>query len=42
MHRFDDLSYPEIARIKGMKVKRVEKHIAKALVAIRKARDAQS
>lgn len=42
LHRFDDLSYPEIARIKGMKVKRVEKHIAKALVAIRKARDAQS
>lgn len=41
MHRFDDLSYPEIARIKGMKVKRVEKHIAKALLAIRKARDTQ-
>lgn len=41
MHRFDDLSYPEIARIKGMRVKRVEKHIAKALIAIRKARDAQ-
>lgn len=39
MHRFDDLSYPEIARIKGMRVKRVEKHIAKALVAIRKARE---
>lgn len=42
MHRFDDLSYPEIARIKGMRVKRVEKHIAKALIAIRKARDTQS
>jgi RNA polymerase sigma-70 factor (ECF subfamily) len=42
MHRFDNLSYPEIARIKGMSVKRVEKHIAKALVAIRKARDPQS
>ncbi|MGX5711722.1 RNA polymerase sigma factor [Sphingopyxis terrae subsp. ummariensis] len=42
MHRFDDLSYPEIARIKGMSVKRVEKHIAKALFAIRKARDTQS
>lgn len=42
MHRFDDLSYPEIARIKGMRVKRVEKHIAKALIAIRKARDTRS
>lgn len=41
MHRFDDLSYSEIARIKGMKIKRVEKHIAKALVAVRKARDTQ-
>jgi RNA polymerase sigma-70 factor (ECF subfamily) len=41
MHRFDDLSYSEIARIKGMSQKRVEKHIAKALVAIRKARDIQ-
>ncbi len=41
MHRFDDLSYSEIGRIKGMKTKRVEKHIAKALIAIRKARDTQ-
>lgn len=41
MHRFDDLSYPEIARIKGMSVGRVEKHIAKALKAVRKARDTQ-
>lgn len=41
MHRFDDLSYAEIARIKGMRPKRVEKHIAKALIAIRKARDVQ-
>lgn len=41
MHRFDDLSYSEIARIKGIKIKRVEKHIAKALVAVRKARDLQ-
>lgn len=41
MHRFDDLSYAEIARIKGMRPKRVEKHIAKALIAIRKARDTQ-
>ena len=42
MHRFDDLSYAEIADIKQMSPKRVEKHIAKALVAIRKARDPQS
>lgn len=41
MHRFDELSYQEIANIKGMKVKRVEKHIAKALIAIRQARAAQ-
>jgi RNA polymerase sigma-70 factor (ECF subfamily) len=41
MHRLDDLSYSEIARIKGMSLKRVEKHIAKALKAIRKARDSQ-
>ena len=41
MHRFDDLSYAEIAKIKQMSPKRVEKHIAKALVAIRKARDTQ-
>lgn len=42
MHRFEDLSYAEIARIKQMSPKRVEKHIAKALVAIRKARDSAS
>lgn len=41
MHRFDDLSYAEIAAIKQMSPKRVEKHIAKALAAIRKARDTQ-
>ncbi len=41
MHRFDDLSYAEIAKLKQMSPKRVEKHIAKALVAIRKARDTQ-
>lgn len=41
MHRFDDLSYAEIADIKQMSPKRVEKHIAKALFAIRKARDTQ-
>lgn len=42
MHRFEDLSYQEIARIKGMSIKRVEKHIAKALVAVRKARETQA
>lgn len=39
MHRFDDLSYSEIGRIKGMNEKAVEKHIVKALIAFRKARD---
>jgi len=39
MHRFENLSYEDIARIKGMSTKRVEKHIAKALAAVRKARD---
>lgn len=42
MRTFDNLDYSEIARIKGMSVKRVEKHVSKALKAIRKARDAQS
>jgi len=42
MHRFENLSYEEIARIKGMSTKRVEKHIAKALAAVRKARDSQA
>lgn len=42
MHRFEDLSYQEIARIKGMSIKRVEKHITKALVAVRKARETQA
>jgi RNA polymerase sigma factor (sigma-70 family) len=42
MHRLEDLSYQEIARIKGMKVKRVGKHIAKALAAVRQARDTHS
>lgn len=39
MHRFENLDYEEIARIKGMSIKRVEKHISKARVALRKARD---
>lgn len=38
MHRFDDLSYPEIARIKGLSVKTVESHMTKALAALRRAR----
>lgn len=38
MHRFDALSYEEIAAARGMSVKGVEKQIAKALVAIRRAR----
>ncbi|WP_447763420.1 RNA polymerase sigma factor [Sphingopyxis panaciterrae] len=37
LHRLDDLSYPEIARIKGLSVKTVESHMSKALVAIRRA-----
>lgn len=42
MHRFDDVSYPEIGRLKGMDVKAVERHIVKALIAVRKARDTHS
>lgn len=38
MHRFDGLSYEEIAAAKGITVKGVEWHIAQAMVAIRKAR----
>ncbi|WP_158213691.1 RNA polymerase sigma factor [Sphingopyxis witflariensis] len=38
MHRFDDLSYEEIAAAKGISVKGVEWHIAQAMIAIRKAR----
>lgn len=41
MHRVENLSYSEIARIKGIRVKRVEKLISKAVTAIRKARDTQ-
>jgi len=41
MHRVENLSYAEIARIKGIGVKRVEKLISKAVTAIRKARDTQ-
>jgi RNA polymerase sigma-70 factor (ECF subfamily) len=42
MQTFDDLSYSEIARIKGMSEKAVENHLVKARMAIRKARDTQS
>lgn len=38
LHRFDGLSYEEIAAAEGVKVKRVEKQIAKAMLAIRRAR----
>lgn len=38
MHRFDGLSYDEIAKAKGISVKGVEWHIAQAMIAIRKAR----
>jgi RNA polymerase sigma factor (sigma-70 family) len=38
MHRFDGMSYEEIAAKQGMSVKGVEKQIAKALVAVRRAR----
>ena len=38
MHRFDGLSYEEIATAKGISVKGVEWHIAQAMIAIRKAR----
>ncbi len=39
MHRIDGLRYDEIARLKGMSVKGVEKQIAKAMIAVRRARD---
>ena len=38
MHRFDGMSYEEIAKAKGISVKGVEWHIAQAMIAIRKAR----
>lgn len=38
MHRFDGLRYDDIAAAKGISVKGVEKQIAKAMVAIRRAR----
>ncbi len=40
LHRLDGLSYEEIAAAEGVKVKRVEKEIAKAMLAIRRARRA--
>lgn len=41
MHRFDGLRYEEIAARKGLSIKGVEKQIAKALIAIRRARSGQ-
>lgn len=38
MHRIDGLTYEEIASHMGMSVKGVEKQIAKALRAVRRAR----
>jgi RNA polymerase sigma-70 factor (ECF subfamily) len=39
LHRLDGLSYAEIAAIKGISVKGVEKQIAKALTALRRQLD---
>lgn len=39
LHRLDGLSYAEIAAIKGLSVKGVEKQIAKALTALRRQLD---
>jgi RNA polymerase sigma factor (sigma-70 family) len=41
LHRLDGLSYAEIATIKGMSVKGVEKQIAKALTTIRRRLDSR-
>lgn len=38
MHRFDGLSYAEIAAAKGIGMKSIEKQIAKAMLAIRRVR----
>ena len=38
MHRFEGLSYEEIGAEMGMTAKGVEKQMAKALIAIRRAR----
>lgn len=39
MHRFDNLSYEQIAIRLGITQKAVERHMVKALVVIRKARE---
>ncbi len=39
LHRLDGLSYAEIATVKGMSVKGIEKQIAKALSALRRQLD---
>lgn len=41
MHRFEGLSYDEIAAKRGLTVKGVEKQIAKAMIAVRRARSAR-
>ncbi len=38
LHRLDHMSYPEIARIRGLSVKTVESHMTKALAALRRSR----
>ena len=38
MHRFEGLSYEEISAARGIGLKGIEKHIAKAMVAIRRVR----
>lgn len=41
LHRLDHVSYPEIARIKGVSVKTVESHMSKALAALRRSKGAK-
>lgn len=41
MHRFEGLRYDEIAAARGIGLKSVEKHIAKAMVAVRRVRAAR-
>lgn len=41
LQRIDHMSYPEIARLKGLSVKTVESHMSKALAALRRSRGAR-
>jgi RNA polymerase sigma factor (sigma-70 family) len=38
LQRIDHMSYPEIARLKGLSVKTIESHMSKALAALRRSR----